>query len=310
MTASLIGALVISVLSGVAVSAAFIVWPRRQTAEEWIVHRRSFRRAEQAGHRGPRWAPVLMGARSGESRTEIRVVPDADLLILRLAGAGAPKSTEEAWRRLFWLAGAGALGGLTIVTILAFAAGATGLAFAAPVVGLVAAAVTPGAQIILWRLKAQQVRSAIRKDLPRVLMGARVLLDGGAATAEGALAAAVGTYADPAAELFREALRLKEVRRIELEAAMDEVGDRYAITELHRLPDSFRVGQRYGTGMSALLVDFAQAARGSWHAHYRERITRAPVVMTVPALIFFVLPLLVLVMFLVFTPLMGTLSRL
>lgn len=62
--------------------------------------------------------------------------------------------------------------------------------------------------------------------------------------------------------------------------------------------------------MSTLLVDFAQRARNSWHASYRERITRAPVLMTVPALMFFVLPLLVLVMYLVFTPLMGTLSRL
>src|SRR5256886_10332106 len=43
---------------------------------------------------------------------------------------------------------------------------------------------------------------------------------------------------------------------------------------------------------------------------YRDRITRAPVLMTVPALMFFVLPLLLLVMFLVFSPLMGTLSRL
>jgi len=64
------------------------------------------------------------------------------------------------------------------------------------------------------------------------------------------------------------------------------------------------------TGMSMLLVDFAQRARSSWHASYRERITRAPVLMTVPALMFFVLPLLVLVMYLVFTPLMGTLGRL
>jgi len=91
---------------------------------------------------------------------------------------------------------------------------------------------------------------------------------------------------------------------------MDEVSDRYAIRELRRLADNFRIGHRYGTGMSALLADFAKAARESWHAQYRQRITRAPVLMTVPALIFFVLPLLVLVMFLVFTPLMGTLGRL
>jgi Flp pilus assembly protein TadB len=137
-----------------------------------------------------------------------------------------------------------------------------------------------------------------------------VLLDSGTANAEQALASAVGTYADPAAELLREALRRKEVHRIDFEAAVDEVGDWYAVDELHRLADNLRVGHRYGTGMSTLLVEFAQRARSSWHASYRERITRAPILMTVPALIFFVLPLLVLVMFLVFTPLMGTLTRL
>ena len=55
------------------------------------------------------------------------------------------------------------------------------------------------------------------------------------------------------------------------------------------------------------MVRFAGLRKSS---SYRERITRAPVLMTVPALMFFVLPLLVLVMFLVFTPLMGTLGRL
>ena len=58
------------------------------------------------------------------------------------------------------------------------------------------------------------------------------------------------------------------------------------------------------------LANFENIVVDSWHAGYRERVTRAPVLMTVPALIFFVLPLLVLVMFLVFAPLMGTLSRL
>jgi pilus assembly protein TadC len=91
---------------------------------------------------------------------------------------------------------------------------------------------------------------------------------------------------------------------------LDEVAERYSVEDLHRLADSFRIGRRYGTGMAALLADFAQAARSGWHARYRERITRAPVLMTVPALVFFVMPLLALVMYLVFSPLLGTLSRL
>jgi Flp pilus assembly protein TadB len=305
VTTSLIGALVLSALTGLIVSWVFVSWPRRLTAEEWIVHRRSFQRAHGTARVPPRLAILRGGPLSG-----IHVLPDADVALLGLAGHGAPSTQAGAVRRLALLAGFCVAGGIIVGTAGSIASGTLGLALAAPLVGVVLAGVAGTGQWLVWRFEVASVRAAIRKDLPRLLTGARVLLDGGTANPEQALASAVGTYADPAAELLREALRRKEVRRIDFEAAVDEVGDRYAVDELHRLADGLRVGHRYGTGMSTLLVEFAQRARSSWHASYRERITRAPILMTVPALIFFVLPLLVLVMFLVFTPLMGTLTRL
>jgi len=305
VTTSLIGALVLSALTGLIVSWVFVSWPRRLTAEEWIVHRRSFQRAHGTARVPPRLAILRGGPLSG-----IHVLPDADVALLGLAGHGAPSTQAGAVRRLALLAGFCVAGGIIVGTAGGIASGTLGLALAAPLVGVVLAGVAGTGQWLVWRFEVASVRAAIRKDLPRLLTGARVLLDGGTANPEQALASAVGTYADPAAELLREALRRKEVRRIDFEAAVDDVGDRYAVDELHRLADALRVGHRYGTGMSTLLVEFAQRARSSWHASYRERITRAPILMTVPALIFFVLPLLVLVMFLVFTPLMGTLTRL
>jgi Flp pilus assembly protein TadB len=240
----------------------------------------------------------------------VRILPDQDLALLRLASPVAPATQAEAMRRISQLAGGFAVGVIVLAVVGGIASGATGLTVTSPLLALLAAVVAGAGQWLKWRFDVAELRAAIRKDLPRLLTGARVLLDSGTANAEHALAAAVGTYADPAAELLREALRRKEVRRIDFESAVDEVADRYAVEDLHRLADNLRVGHRYGTGMSTLLVDFAQRARGAWHAAYRERITRAPVLMTVPTLIFFVLPLLVLVMFLVFTPLMGTLTRL
>jgi Flp pilus assembly protein TadB len=305
VTTSLIGALVLSALTGLIVSWVFVSWPRRLTAEEWIVHRRSFQRAHGTARVPPRLAILRGGPLSG-----IHVLPDADVALLGLAGHGAPSTQAGAVRRLAFLAVFCVAGGIIVGTAGSIASGTLGLALAAPLVGVVLAGVAGTGQWLVWRFEVASVRAAIRKDLPRLLTGARVLLDGGTANPEQALASAVGTYADPAAELLREALRRKEVRRIDFEAAVDEVGDRYAVDELRRLADALRVGHRYGTGMSTLLVEFAQRARSSWHASYRERITRAPILMTVPALIFFVLPLLVLVMFLVFTPLMGTLTRL
>ena len=305
MTAQLAGALVLSALTGVTVSWLYIAWPRRMTAEEWIVHRRSFQRLHE-----PTRQPGRIGFVRRASLGGVRILPDQDLALLRVASPVAPATQAEAFRRISMLAGSFAVGVIAIAIVGGIASGATGLAVISPLLALLAAVVAGASQWLKWRFDVAELRAAIRKDLPRLLTGARVLLDSGTANAEHALAAAVGTYADPAAELLREALRRKEVRRIDFESAVDEVADRYGVEDLHRLADNLRVGHRYGTGMSTLLVDFAQRARGSWHAAYRERITRAPVLMTVPTLIFFVLPLLVLVMFLVFTPLMGTLTRL
>jgi Flp pilus assembly protein TadB len=305
MTATLTGALVLSGLTGVTVSWLFIAWPRRISAEEWIVHRRSFQRSHDTTKQ-PGGLSIL---RTG-SVVGVAILPEADVALLSLASPGAPATQGDALRRLALLAVGSALGVIIVVSVGGIATGAMWLAVASPLLALLAAGVAVTVQWVRWRFEAAGIRTLIRRDLPRLLTGARVLLDSGTANAEQALAAAVSTYADPAAELLREALRRKEVRRVDFESAVDEVADRYAVGEFHRLADSLRVGHRYGTGMSTLLVDFAQRARSSWHAGYRERITRAPVLMTVPALMFFVLPLLVLVMFLVFAPLMGTLSRL
>jgi Flp pilus assembly protein TadB len=305
MTATLTGALVLSGLTGVTVSWLFIAWPRRISAEEWIVHRRSFQRSHDTTKQ-----PVGLSILRTGSVAGLAILPEADVALLSLASPGAPATQGDALRRLALLAGGSAVGVIIVVSVGGIATGAMWLAVASPLLALLAAGVTVTVQWVRWRFEAAGIRTVIRRDLPRLLTGARVLLDSGTANAEQALAAAVSTYADPAAELLREALRRKEVRRVDFEAAVDEVADRYAVGEFHRLADSLRVGHRYGTGMSTLLADFAQRARSSWHAGYRERITRAPVLMTVPALMFFVLPLLVLVMFLVFAPLMGTLSRL
>src|SRR5260370_1254348 len=193
MTAPLAGALVLSGLTAVIVSWLFIAWPRRITAEEWIVHRRSFQRAHDTTTQSVGVSIARTARVPG-----IWLLPDADLALLGLSSFGAPATRADALRRLALLGGGSAAGVIIVASILGIATGAAWLAVASPLLALLAALV--------------------------------------------------------------------------------------ALT--------------------------AQRARSSWHASYRERITRAPVLMTVPALMFFVLPLLVLVMFLVFSPLMGTLSRL
>src|SRR5487761_510216 len=309
MTAALTGALVLSVVGGISIAALYLAWPRRLTAEEWVVHRRALLQVVDAT-RGQRWRVWLSGRSTSVGFGGLMRSSEPNRLLLNLGSDRTPVTTEAAARRLLWLAGGGAVAGIVAATALTLVEGAYWLAAASPLVGLIAAVALSAGQLASWSYRARRRRAEVARRLPRVLTGARVLLESGAATAEGALAAAVATYADPSADLVREALRVKEVQRLELEAALDEVAVRYSVEDLHRLADSFRIGRRYGTGMAALLADFAQAARSGWHARYRQRITRAPVLMTVPALVFFVMPLLALVMYLVFSPLLGTLSRL
>jgi Flp pilus assembly protein TadB len=137
-----------------------------------------------------------------------------------------------------------------------------------------------------------------------------MVMESGAATPEAALALTVTLYADPAADLLREAIRVKEVQKVSLEDALDQFGTQYGIGSFGQLADAFRIGRRYGTRLSEILANFAGELRREWHAGYRERITRAPVLMTIPALIFFVGPLLILILFLVFSPLFTVLKQL
>ena len=312
MTPTLLAGLALAAVCGVSVAACYLALPRRLTAEEWVLHRRSLAAAGEVSSVSrlpgrPAWRRRWL---SPQRYRAIAVAAARDLQLLRLAGQQAPASVEVLAETITSAAGAGAAIGAFIGIGIWLLEGRPGPPLVALALALVGAVALPTLTWLQLRLRARRLRSAVQHRLPRVLTGARVLLESGAATPEGALATAAATYQDPAGDLLREALRIKEVRRAELEAALDEVGERYGIEAFHRLADAFRIGTRYGTPMSALLADFAGSIRSGWHAEYRERMTRAPVLMTVPALVFFVLPLLVLIMFLVFSPLVGTLSQL
>src|SRR5260370_30926449 len=112
MTALLVGALVLSVLPGVTVSWFFIAWPRRSSAEEWIVHRRSFQRA----HDTTRQFGGLLILRTG-SVAGVRILPEADVALLSLASPDAPATQGDAMRRLALLAGGSAVGVIIVASI-------------------------------------------------------------------------------------------------------------------------------------------------------------------------------------------------
>src|SRR5947209_5474110 len=131
MTAPLAGALALSVLTGVTISWLFIAWPRRITAEEWIVHRLSFQRA----HDTTTHSVGLSIARSTRV-PGMWLMPDADLALLGLSGFGAPASRADALRRLAVLGGGSAAGAIILASIGAIATGATWLAVASPLLAL------------------------------------------------------------------------------------------------------------------------------------------------------------------------------
>jgi len=311
MTTAFLVSAVLAAACGVLSAALYIAWPRRQTAEEWIYHRRaasgqsnleiSSRRA--ASSRLPSWL-------SAERYSAYLTSLNADLALLHLADSDIPAQAPDLIRILARTAGFGAVlgGGLGFALWLATAGGEGPLTILA--LAVAAAVVLPLASWLRIRRRAHDLRTSVNRRLARVLTGARMVLESGAATPERALVVAVGIYDDPATQLLREGLRLREVRRVALEDGLDEVAERYALPGLYRLADAFRLGGRYGTQMAAVISGFAQDLRRTTHAEFRERMTRAPVLMTLPALAFFVAPLLILVLFLVFAPLSRTLGQL
>jgi Flp pilus assembly protein TadB len=309
VSSGLVWSVVSAMVFGVAVGAAYVSWPRAMTAEEWVLHRRKM--ASESSARVRVRLPAVRLGRLNLDLARNRALVDSLERDARLVALGtdASQPNRAIGDRIRSSGVVGCLAGATVGLLLWVVTGTEGLPLQALVLAVLGAVVGPLAWVARLRLTAERMRASIRRRLPRLFTGARMLLESGAATPEAALTAAVGIFRDPAAELLREALRIRQVRRIQFEAALDEVAERYGVDELVRLADSYRMGGRYGTKMSDLLAEFSASLRHRWHADYRERITRAPVLMTVPALLFFVTPLLVLTLYLVFAPLSQLLTQ-
>src|SRR5260370_2466263 len=252
------GAVVVSAVAGLAGSWLFIAWARRISAEEWVVRGRSFERAHDTTKQFGGLSILRTGSVAG-----VRMLREGDVALLRLASPDAPATQGDAIRRLALLAGGSAAGVIIVASIGGLATGATWLEVFSPLIALLAAGAVVTGQWVRWRFEVASVRASIRKDLPRLLTGARVLLDSGTANAEHALAPAGGTYAAPPAELRREALRRKEVQREEFEAAVDAVADHYAVGEFHRLSASLRGGHLFGRRLHPPPGDYVQRAATS-----------------------------------------------
>jgi hypothetical protein len=310
--AAVVMAIFLAAVCGVAAAGLYLTWPRRLSAEEYMLHRRALSPPPVPPvHAMPSSRPALaLSAVRLERIASLASIARTDLVLLKLAGQPVPADERELVRRLGRRAAVGGAAGLALLVLLTLGAGRLEVSPFTVLLPVAGALLWPAWSWLSLRRAAGRLRAAIEHRLPRLLVAARVLLESGAATPEGALTHTIGIYEDPAADLVREALLAREVRRVPLEVALDEVAERYGVATLGRLADSFRVGVRYGTRMAELLSEQSLQLRRAWFAAYRERITRAPIVMTIPALLFFVAPLLVLIFFLVFTPLVGALGQL
>ncbi len=299
--------------AGGAATALIGTWPRRLSAEEWVLRRRAAasvlpaRRSVAAGF----WRPVILPRwleRTTHGQTAMAI--ERDLRFARLAGVRAlPSNLAQFFEQIARAAMTGGVLGL-LLGVAAWRLGVVGNGWSIGLLALIG--VVGGAALAYGRLRraAHRLRQTVIRRLPRVITGARMVMESGAATPEGALAMAASLYQDPATDLLRQAIRIKEVQKLSLEDALDQVAGHYGLERFGQLADAFRIGRRYGTRLSDILAGFAADLRREWHAAYRERITRAPVLMTIPALLFFVAPLLFLVLFLVFSPLFTILSQL
>jgi Flp pilus assembly protein TadB len=304
----------LALLAGTATAGLIAGWPRRLSAEEWVLHRRTVAAVPKVPQpAGSSWHLPGVPRYWLEKRAyqEAAKAIESDLQFGKLVGFTSLPSTPQQFRER--IAKAAVTGGVlgVLVAVLAWRVGVGRSVWSTSIL-LAFLGIVAGASLEYLRVHrtAGRLRRAVIRRLPRVITGARMVMESGAATPEGALAMAVSLYADPASDVLREALRIKEVQKLSVEDALDQVGRRYGLDPLGQLADAFRIGRRYGTRMSDILASFANELRREWHVAYRERITRAPVLMTIPALIFFVAPLLFLILFLVFSPLFSVLGQL
>jgi Flp pilus assembly protein TadB len=301
--------LALAAAAAVAASALYLVWPRPETPEEWVLsRRRAVTGQTQALHTSTRWILTTDVVWARRLRWAIGLAR-ADLRLL--AGGGGSPSEEQLATSLLRQAALGAGAGLLAGLATWFIGGHQTPPVSAPLLMISAALLVPAASWLSLRRRASRARAAIVRRLPRIFTGAFVLLESGAVTPERALSAVVGVHrGDPAANVLREVALQREVRHVELADALEEVGRTYEIEPLRRLADAHRIATQQGTRMADLLSEFALDLRRAQHAAFRERMTRAPVLMTVPALVFFVLPLLALVLMLVLAPLSNALGQL
>jgi Flp pilus assembly protein TadB len=296
--------LALALLASVFIAGCYLMWPRTQSPEEWVMRRRAAREPHHdvpaLDHRLELPLPVgSVWLQSALRWLNQRSEPDLAMISLK---AAQPVDLRMARLALIG-AGLGVLAGLMITLV-----GGEPL-FSVGLLTICAALLAPAMRWLRLRRQAAQIRRAVRRRLPRLLTAARVLLESGAVTPSQALIEAAGVYQDTASDVLREALRDREVRRVALSESLERTGRALALAPLRQLAEAFQVGTQHGTEMGDLLAGMAQDLRHRWHAEYKERITRAPVLMTLPALVFFVFPLLVVILLLVFVPLVESLSR-
>ena len=306
MTLRLLALLLLAVVAASALAGLYVVWPRRPTAAEWLAHSRQRARTSQVRSTSlsMAWLPEIQ-VPDRWRRLEITAV--ADLSLVHLIDPRQPATLPQLLTQLTRYGAIGLAAGLA--ASLALGTGRDVVStFLLLVVGT---ALLPALVWLHLRRRASNIRTDVRLRLPRLLTGARMLLESGAATTPtGALSEASAVRTDVVSHLMEEALRRHEVQLSTLPQAVEELADHYGLLTLHRLADTLRIGTRYGTQMADLLANHAEELRDSLRHDYRERMTRAPVLMTLPALVFFVLPFLALVLIVVFAPLLRVTKQL
>jgi Flp pilus assembly protein TadB len=309
VTGALIAPLAFSALCGLSGGVAYLLWPRRLTAMEWVAHRRAAegRPLPQAERQSPSWSAGMVSRLAKPWRLPTDIA--RDLALLRLTDTGLPTSEPDLRRNVMLavpVAGAaGLMVGFAVWLVQGFV-GFPSLALLLPIAGGLGA---PALLLRTLRRRAGSVRAAVDRNLPRVLTGARMLLESGAATPERALTTAAALYEDAATEMLREAGRIREIQLVTIDVALDRVADLYGVGGLHRLADAYRIGRQYGTGMGSVLADFAENLRKQAESDEEARISSAPVEMIFPGLAFFFTPFFLLMLYLVYTPFAQVLNR-
>ena len=173
MSAYLAAGFVLAAIAASSLGGVYLTWPRRLSADEWVLRRRLA--AVDRAHRQRSGVPVpgLGVGRLPDPTARLRAalrIARADLNLIALFGSPAVRTEDELAHRLLRLGAIGAVGG-AVAGFAVWLAGRDQVPYVFVLLTLGSAVLVPALEWLRLRRAADRYRALVKRRLPRLLTG-------------------------------------------------------------------------------------------------------------------------------------------